>query len=292
MLIRDNTLAWFFGTEIPLANSLVPSPFWELIESPGDSNIILLGRERTLYDYDLQDIHTFCENYRHSILTVLCEWLSSARWNGMRRWINTQHGKSNFSVNIFTTLDKNQYQSVQDLQERIAMGIIDTLSWINSDNVSIAYPFHYLQDGGKIAGHLVQKKSISKDTEFLRIGIGINTDTQSPLLPDNDELVQHLYRQPTTLALEPSRWIALATDLRDNIIHSLESSRHDEYIRSLSIGHWDSVEISHDDGTISFWESVIWWQFDTIDADGRIYLIWEMNPLKLSDYHIRLISHK
>lgn len=289
MYIRNNTVAWFFGIESWWSSLSIGSPFWELIQSHGYENTILLGKERTLYDYDLQCIYEFCKKYSHNILTILCEWLSSARWNGTRRWINTQDERSNFSVNIFVTLPKNQYQSVQDLQERIAMGIMTTLSWVSTRHINIAYPFHFLQDGGKIAGHLVQKKNIDKNTEFLRIGIGINTNTQVPRLPDNDELAQRLYWQPSTLSLEPSRWIALANNLRENIIHSLESSRHDDYLNSLNIENWDTVEITHDNGTISFWEILKRWQFDTINTDGKIHLIWEMRTLELWDYHMRLI---
>ncbi len=289
MYIRNNEVAWFFGARSAQSSRVINSPFSELRESSGDTSMILLGKERTLYDYDLHSIHLFCESYRINILTVLCEWLAAARWNGNRRWINTQHERSNFSVNIFTTIDKNQYQSVQDLQERIAMAIIDTLSWISTSNISIAYPFHYLQDGGKIGWHLVQKKSINEDREFLRIGIGINTDREIPVLPENDELAQNLYQKPTTLSLEPGQWIGLATKLRENITQSIVSNRHDDYLWSLNIQHWDTVEVYHDNGTISFWESVIRWQFDTIDRDGGIHLIGQTDPLRVSDYHIRLI---
>jgi biotin-(acetyl-CoA carboxylase) ligase len=136
----------------------------------------------------------------------------------------------------------------------------------------------------------VQKKSISNDTDFLRIGIGINTDSQTPQLPSNDQLAQTLYSEPTTLSIGPERWIDLASNLRTNIMKSLDINQHENYLRSLNIKHWDDIQIWGDDGTITFWKKMARWQLDTIDRDGNIHLIWETSSIRLSDYHIQLMG--
>lgn len=292
MYIKDSETAHFFG--------ISPWEAWESLEGFSkklihiphhEKGIILLWKERTLYDYTLQSIYDFYRQVGSDILMILCSSLTAARWSGERRWINTQQHNANFNVNICVAVSREVSHQIWNLQERIAVAIAKTLSEIKPENqIQIVYPFHYLMDGSKVAGHLVQKIQLDQNFDFLRIGIGTNTATLPPWLPKNDHLAQYLFSRAHSLDISHDRWIPLAKQYWKNIQIALQwDTSHREYLEYLSMRKWDTIEVYEDNGTTQFGTLISRGIFDTLDSDGSITI--DNNVLANREYHIRIIQN-
>jgi biotin-(acetyl-CoA carboxylase) ligase len=289
MYIKNKEVADFFGIK-EFENSKNFEAFGQNLEltTNDQENIILLGQERTLYDYKLKDISKVYSKIGERVLMTLCQWLTDARWNGDRKWINTQSGISNFNVNIFTTIPQfDRMNSVWSLQEQISTAIAKTLTeTVYEWKISIAYPFHYLVDEKKIAGHLIQAASIDAMHLFVRIGIWMNSTTFCPKLPDDDQLAKYIFNKTSSICMPPSLWINFANWLAENITASIESgSKHAEYLQLLNIQPGNSVSIFEDNGTTQFWEQLAQWKFMKIDSVWSIKLDTQ-SLASWRDYHI------
>ncbi len=289
MYIKDKGTADFFGVPDIEPSSWIQAfgqemhyQAWQLYP-----NTILLGKERTLYDYKITDIYEVYKRIGEQVLIVLSQWLSAARWNGERSWINTQHNTSNFNMNMFLTIPRAQADNIWGLQEIISVAIAKALSGILPKwEIEIAYPFHYLKAWGKVAGHLAQKVGIDDGNSFVRIGIGINSAMMPPKLPENDELAKRLFTAPTSINITPRIWPALAEILGKNIQQALAAwQSHDEYLKFLNLKKWDQVTVYSDTGGIEFWKKLADWIYDRVSNRGDIELLGEIIPGGKS-YHI------
>lgn len=254
-----------------------------------DTGIILLWQERTLYDYPLITIYDLYAKVGSEVLMILCSSLTAARWSGERKWINTQEHISNFNVNICLKVPRDISSQVWNLQERISVAIADTLKDIHPA-VSIAYPFHYLLGGWKVAWHLIQKIRLDSDFDFLRIGIGTNTSSLPPRLPMNDHLARHLFSEPNSLHIPPHLWIDLAKCYKVNIRKSLQwDSRHSDFLQYLTLKKWENIEVYEDNGTTQFGSLIARWVFDSLNPDGSIVI--DNSVLAKKEYHIKRIPN-
>ncbi len=254
--------------------------------------LILLKERSTLYEYALAEIDAFRKSIRAKTLGIICERLHTPRGSGKRRWVNVQDWQSNFNANIFLEIEKPVFSNkeVFSLQEKISVGIARTLkSYIWNHQIAIQYPFHYLLNGGKVAGHLMQSRRMS-DRTILRIGIGINSHF-APELPRNDELVHRLYDIPTSLGLSSMEWVELYRRLKTNIqtCMNLESC-HSDYLDLLHLKKGDVVQIFKDNGTIHLGSPVykgpvyeVTEEGDIICDDGKIFGI---------NYHVQRVNSR
>lgn len=290
MYIKDSETAHFFGISSSERGESIEGFSKKLIHVPNEEKrIILLWEERTLYDYTPPKLYDLYKQIGSDILMILCSSLTAARWSGDRKWINTQQHISNFNVNICLSVPRDISSSSWHLQERISVAIATTLAGMNPDaHIQIAYPLHYLMDGWKVAGHLIQKVRLDQDNDFLRIGIGTNTSSLPPRLPVNDHLAQHLFSVPNSLDIPSDRWISLAKQYWKNIQTSLQwGTMHQEYLEFLTLRKWDTIEIYEDNGTAQFGALISRWIFHSLNPDGSITI--DDTTLKNKEFHIKKI---
>ncbi len=266
---------------------------WEMygdwIPYDWDGLMLLEGRS-TLYTYTLAEIDAFRKSIRAKTLGIICERLHMPRGSGKRRWVNVQDWQSNFNANIFLEIEKPVLSNKEtfSLQEKISVGIARTLkSYVKNDQIAIQYPFHFLLNGGKVAGHLLQSRKLA-DAMILRIGVGINSDF-APELPRNDELVRRLYDIPTSLGLSSMEWVELYRRLKTNIqaCMNLESC-HSEYLDLLHLKKGDIIQVFKDNGTIHLGTPVY---------KGPVYEVTEAGDLVCDDgkifgpnYHVQTVN--
>lgn len=293
MYIQDRDVAQFFQVDYPHNDQSAIEGLSRKLFQNSDENdgIVLLWEERTLYEYNITKMYDLFGQVGSDVMMVLCSSLTAAKWSSERKWINTQQHISNFNVNICLRVSREISNSVWALQEKIATAITQTLIRLRPDHqFQIAYPLHYLMDGWKVAGHLVQKIRLDAENDFLRIGIGTNTANIPPVLPKNDHLAEHLFSAPNSVYLGPEEWIRLAKKYKENILLLLQSdSAHSEYIQFLNIKRGDSIEIYEDLGTHQFWGRLHGWVFDTIHPDGSVAI--NRTTLPHQDYHIKKIPN-
>jgi biotin-(acetyl-CoA carboxylase) ligase len=174
------------------------------------------------------------------------------------------------------------------LQEQISTAIAETLAGTNpGKKVEIAFPFHYLLDGKKIAGHLIQVARKNTTQNFVRIGIWVNSTLLPPKLPENDQLAQDIYSKTASLCIPPKSWIAFAQSLAESIVSSTQNwSQHTKYLEYLSIKSWQDITLFEDNGSTQLWEKLREWRFQTIQptwsiiVDDTIFPSWKNYHLK------------
>jgi biotin-(acetyl-CoA carboxylase) ligase len=239
-----------------------------------DDALVVLDERNTLYDYGLKDIDAFRRSIGTKTLGIICKKLYTPRGSGQRRWVNSQDGRSNFNANIFLELDRPALTPVQifSLQQKISLAIVRTIeAYAKNDRVEIRYPFHYVMNGGKIAGHLLQSRKTATGS-ILRIGIGINSDF-APELPKNDDLAKCLYGAPVSLGLEPDDWLGLYLRLNSDIReHLAMDSCHEGYRERLSPKVGDAVRIFADDGSIRIGAPLAYARLEEVAEDGKLRL--------------------
>lgn len=253
----------------------------DLLTNPSDA-LILLGREKTLYDYRLEKLESIRKSISEDVLVILPHWLYGAKWSWYRTWVNSVYDQSNLSLN-FILPNRFQWLSSFELQTRIAVGVSRTLESISSDddNITIQYPLHYLLNGKKVAGHLVQMNK-----ESIRIGLGVNTDF-APSLPQNDELAQKLYMGSASFSFRKTDWIRLALEFLKNIRLQLAIESHDEYLVFARPTIWSYVRVYKDNHRITLGSPIDEWVLKTIDLNW--YIVLENGAIYNPDHHMHIV---
>ena len=250
MLIESPQVAETFGVIWVLTRKSHNFLDIELLESQEwEDGTIILEKKETLYNYRLAHIRDYLEKIKRDTLIVLCEWLTNARGNGQRHWVNMQNGNANFNANIFLYTEK--LSNPWELQERISTAIANILSQYTDWEVTLHYPFHYTNSWAKIAWHLVQSIGVDSERDFLRIGIWVNTAPVSPRLPHNDHLSTRVFQWTHTINIMQPGWIDFAQIIQEWVTRHLTQSDdyHDMYLAKLQLKKGDYINIYRDTGS-------------------------------------------